>query len=55
MKGKVYRIVVRAAMMPGLETLAIGRRRDRPGGGRAKDAEILFRVNKNGQDQERGH
>ena len=29
--------------------------RGRAGGGRAKDAEILFRGDKDGQDQEQGH
>ena len=50
-KGKVYRTVVRPAMMSGLETLARGR----AGGGRAEDAEILCRGDKDGQDQEQGH
>ena len=48
-KRKVYRTWVRPAMMSGLETLAIGR------GGRVKDTEIVFRSEKAGQDQERGH
>ena len=40
------RMVVRPAMMYGLET---------PTRGRAKDAKILFRDDKDGQNQEQGH
>ena len=51
-KGKVSKTVVRPAMMSGLETLASQKTGGRAGGGRAKDAEILCRGDKDGQDQE---
>ena len=52
-KEKFYRMVVRPAMMNGLETLAIGRRQEAEL--EVEELKILFRCDKNGQDQERGH
>ena len=55
-KGKVYRTVVKPAMMSGLETLAIGRRQE----AELEVAEVkMLRFSlwgdKDGQDQKQGH
>ena len=48
-KGKVYKVAVRPAMLYGLETVALTKR---DGGGRVEDVAIFIRSDKNGQDQE---
>ena len=49
-KGKVYRVAVRPAMLYGLETVALTKGGD--GGGRVEDVTIFIRSDKNGQNQE---
>ncbi|KAK3523752.1 hypothetical protein QTP70_009235 [Hemibagrus guttatus] len=50
-KGKVYRTVVRAAMLYGLETVSLRKRQEvRARGSRAEDVEVLFGSDKIGQD-----
>ena len=52
MKGKVYRTVLRPAIMSGLEMLAIGRRLE----AQLEVAELkMLRGDKDGQAQERGY
>ena len=55
-KGKVYRVAVRPAMLYGLETVALTKREGGgDGGGRVEDVTILIRSDKNGQNQEWVH
>ena len=54
LKGKMYKVVVRPAMLYGLETVALTKRQEGcgDGGGRVEDVAIFIRSDKNGQDQE---
>ena len=53
MKGKVYKVALRPAMLYGLETVALTRRQEADmGGGRVEDVTIFARSDKIGQDQE---
>ena len=51
-KGKVYKVAVRPAMLYGLETVALTKNRRRRWGGRVEDVTIFIRSDKNGQNQE---
>ena len=56
-KGKMYKVAVRPAMLYGLETVSGTDEKTGggDGGGRVEDAAILIRSDKNGQDQEVVH
>ena len=51
-KGKVYKVAVRPAMLYGLETGTDEKTGGGDGGGRVEDVAIFIRSDKNGQDQE---
>ena len=52
-KGKVYKVAVRPAMLYGLETVALTKKTGGgDGGGRVEDVAIFNWSDKNGHDQE---
>ena len=55
LKGKLYVVAVRPAMLYVLETVTLPKRQDADIGGRGKDVTIFTRINNHGQDQECVH
>ena len=55
-KGKVYKVAVRLAMLYGLETVALTKRQEAEHEcGRVEDVTLCIRSDRNGQDQELVH